>query len=209
MSQAQDEKRELEFHHPPAPRGPGAWSPEARAERSRAACCQSCRKAGIHQVAHRILQNGDGICNHCLRFGVPPAVAAPAVQASARPVMEPAETKEARPEATEMAKENCKCGRSWSHRGRCWVRRGLKQAPEKSKRARRPRVARAEHSAVRSARALPAHGNGNGTAAVPVAALDAWFATLGDEEKEAVLTGVWRELTPEQKAQIFAREVQA
>ncbi len=42
-------------------------APERAAAARRSAQCQACKRRGVFQVAHRILPNGDGICNACYR----------------------------------------------------------------------------------------------------------------------------------------------
>jgi len=231
MGRDKDAQFDSEFNHPPEARGP--WANEVAEDRQRAIYCQPCKEKGRKQMAHRVLPGRRGVCNWCYRGEPHPeerearAALVASLQSSAdrAALSQLAAAEEAerlgsrvaacvaileRKEAKEeVMAEKCKCGRPQTHRGRCWVRRGLKAAPEvtPARRARAAREARQESKPVRKV-----GGGANGASepvSIPVAALDRWFEALGERQREALLAGLWSQLPPELKAMVFAGEVGA
>jgi len=229
MGRAQDEKSEFEFQHPPEARGSWTNEVAEERNRTiycQFKCKEAWRKQMAHRLI--VVEGGRrGICNWCYKGEPHPeerdkekgkrkkekveggpgaAVQTSAMLAAAQESqrlgarVEACENILKRKDAKEetMA-EKCKCGRPWNHKGRCWVRRGLKAAPEAKKAGGRRRAA-AGRGDQHKVHVPGASGGSNGGSVekvepvtVPVAALDKWFDSLPDK----------------QKAFIFAREVGA
>lgn len=211
MGRGQDEKSEFEFQHPPQARLPLAS--EVAEERQRAMYCQPCKDQGRQQMAHRLLPGRRGICRWCINGEPHPeerkkkpeaaAVVKVGVQAFAKPASCLAAANEEQKEEV-MAAGKCGCGREEHHRGACWFRRGKKGPGKAAPGAPGSSVPRRSRSAGR-----PANGGDGTVVQLPVSALDHWFESLPEKEREELLGRLWEQLPAEQKASIFAQEVGA